>query len=302
MQNLTIGAVAKLTQIPPHTLRKWESRHGIATPDRTDTGRRVYSQAHVEQLRLIKELVSAGHALGHLADLNVDELRELLGLHHEPEKQTRVTRVHLVGPNVARLLPDYGVRATRFMGDGTQWLKQPVHEFSEDEIALVIECSTLPVDTVDELTALAQKVAKVVVVFTFARRATLTRLHQAGIAAIAGPVSDTDLAMLIDVESTADVGSTSREHRFSAEELARIAALSPGIACECPNHIAKLLMDITAFEQYSRECTDTDPQERALHEQLGRISASARALFEDALVQVALVDGLSINTNESTNN
>ena len=76
MQQLSIGAVAQLTQIPAHTLRKWESRHGIATPLRSDTGRRIYTQEHVEQLQLIKALVGRGHALAHLAELSIEQLRE----------------------------------------------------------------------------------------------------------------------------------------------------------------------------------------------------------------------------------
>ncbi|MDG2278761.1 MAG: hypothetical protein P8L31_12435, partial [Pseudomonadales bacterium] len=80
---------------------------------------------------------------------------------------------------------------------------------------------------------------------------------------------------------------------------ARIAALSPNIACECPNHIAKLLMDISSFERYSEQCVETDPDERALHAQLGDISTKARRLFEDALLAVATTDGLHLNPNST---
>lgn len=300
MQNLTIGAVAKLTRIPAHTLRKWESRHGIAKPDRTETGRRIYTQAHVEQLRLVRDLMSAGHALAHLAGLSTPELKELLGQHAEAQVATEVSGLYLIGPNVSRLLtassPGRRAAITRYSGESSDWLTGPKDSAADENAAFVLECATLPDATFERIADLARRSAKVVVVYTFANRATLTRLQQAGIAAIPAPAHEADLIKLVDpVETESD--DAPRRHRFSTEELARIASLSPGIACECPNHIAKLLMDISAFEQYSLECTDKDPQERALHEQLGNISARARALFEDALVQVAFVDGLAIKTN-----
>ena len=56
-------------------------------------------------------------------------------------------------------------------------------------------------------------------------------------------------------------------------------------------------MDISSFEQYSNECLDTDPRERALHQKLGDISAQARTLFEDALIAVAAADGIQLTPN-----
>ena len=76
-KKLSIGAVANLTGVPQHTLRKWESRHGIGIPDRTTTGRRVYRQETVEQLRLIKSLLSKGHSLAHLTERSVAELKAI---------------------------------------------------------------------------------------------------------------------------------------------------------------------------------------------------------------------------------
>ena len=85
MQHYSIGAVSKLTNIPAHTLRKWESRHGIANPLRSPTGRRVYTDEQVERLKLIKHLVAAGHALAHLAALDDSALSDLAKQHTEPE-------------------------------------------------------------------------------------------------------------------------------------------------------------------------------------------------------------------------
>ena len=42
------------------------------------------------------------------------------------------------------------------------------------------------------------------------------------------------------------------------------------------------------------ECEDQDPKERALHARLRLIAANARALFEEAVVEVAEHEGLSL--------
>jgi DNA-binding transcriptional MerR regulator len=72
-----IRAVSKLTRIPVDTLRAWERRYGVVEPERDERGR-VYSEADVERLRLLRRAVDAGHAIGRVASLAPDDLRALL--------------------------------------------------------------------------------------------------------------------------------------------------------------------------------------------------------------------------------
>lgn len=72
-----IRAVSKLTGIPVDTLRAWERRYGVVEPDRDERGR-LYSEADVERLRLLRRAVGAGHAIGRVAPLPADDLRALL--------------------------------------------------------------------------------------------------------------------------------------------------------------------------------------------------------------------------------
>ncbi len=74
--------------------------------------------------------------------------------------------------------------------------------------------------------------------------------------------------------------------------LADFAGLSSTIACECPKHLAQLLMRLTEFEDYSAQCVDLNPQDAALHQHLREITAQARHTFEQALERVALHEGL----------
>src|SRR5487761_753555 len=56
----SIGAVARMLDIPTSTLRAWEERYSVITPLRSEGSQRLYSRAQVEQLRFIKARIDAG--------------------------------------------------------------------------------------------------------------------------------------------------------------------------------------------------------------------------------------------------
>ncbi|HXI95831.1 MAG TPA: MerR family transcriptional regulator [Candidatus Acidoferrum sp.] len=56
----SIGAVARMLDIPTSTLRAWEERYSVITPVRSDGSQRLYSRAQVEQLRFIKAQLESG--------------------------------------------------------------------------------------------------------------------------------------------------------------------------------------------------------------------------------------------------
>ena len=71
-----IRAVSKLTGVAIDTLRAWERRHSAVTPVRDDRGR-MYTEADVARLRLLRAAVEHGHSIGRLAGLTDAELRQL---------------------------------------------------------------------------------------------------------------------------------------------------------------------------------------------------------------------------------
>lgn len=73
-----IGAVAKKTGLSVHTLRAWERRYGVVEPQRSGGGTRLYSTADIDRLRLLRRATEMGHAIGQVAGLDTDELRELV--------------------------------------------------------------------------------------------------------------------------------------------------------------------------------------------------------------------------------
>jgi len=56
----SIGAVARMLDIPTSTLRAWEDRYSVITPVRSEGSQRLYSRTQVEQLRFIKSQLESG--------------------------------------------------------------------------------------------------------------------------------------------------------------------------------------------------------------------------------------------------
>lgn len=55
-----IHVVAEMTGVPAATLRAWERRYGIPSPERTASGYRLYGEREVELVRRMNEQVGAG--------------------------------------------------------------------------------------------------------------------------------------------------------------------------------------------------------------------------------------------------
>ncbi len=71
-----IRAVSRLTGIGIDTLRAWERRHSAITPVRDGRGR-MYTEADIARLRLLRGAVEHGHSIGRLAALTDKQLRNL---------------------------------------------------------------------------------------------------------------------------------------------------------------------------------------------------------------------------------
>ncbi len=293
-KQLSISAVAELTGVSTHTLRKWESRHNVVEPKRTETGRRYYTEDQLERVKLVKLLLSHGHTLPFLAEQSDQELASLAEQHSESFTSTAVNSIDVVGRTPCARLRDWGERDVRhFAMDGVQWLQSAAAEPPRD--ALLIELPTLPDAICQRLAALRSDTYAQIVVFSrIASRRTRRQLKTQGIVVLDAIIPTNALLALLTESFDQPAIEPTKKSRFTSEQLASVATMTPTLACECPNHIAQLLIDISAFEQYCAECVDLDPQEKLLHSHLGEITANARRLFEDALIAVAEADNLDL--------
>jgi len=89
-------------------------------------------------------------------------------------------------------------------------------------------------------------------------------------------------------------GRAAPARRFNDATLTEFAGLSSGIACECPSHVAELLIQIASFEAYSADCKNRSPADAELHAYLHRVAGAARVLFEAALERVAVTEGWAL--------
>ena len=79
-------------------------------------------------------------------------------------------------------------------------------------------------------------------------------------------------------------------HYYDAKQLATIANISTTIKCECPQHLAELIIALNAFETYSLQCEDQNEKDAALHAYLHKTTAQARHTMETALAHLLEVE------------
>ena len=77
--------VAQRSGLSPHVIRVWEKRYNAVEPSRTDTNRRLYSDADISRLSILRVLTEAGHSIGQIASLPTEQLEELARQTNEGE-------------------------------------------------------------------------------------------------------------------------------------------------------------------------------------------------------------------------
>jgi DNA-binding transcriptional MerR regulator len=70
----TIQMAAEASGLSAHTIRAWEKRYSAITPQRSESGRRLYSQEDIKRLILLVQLTNIGSAISQVANLSNEEL------------------------------------------------------------------------------------------------------------------------------------------------------------------------------------------------------------------------------------
>jgi DNA-binding transcriptional MerR regulator/methylmalonyl-CoA mutase cobalamin-binding subunit len=73
-----INFVAHRTGLSTHVIRVWERRYCAIQPQRTDTNRRLYSDADVDRLKLLNQVKAQGQSIRLIAQLPNQELKKML--------------------------------------------------------------------------------------------------------------------------------------------------------------------------------------------------------------------------------
>ncbi len=301
---LSIGALAKATGIPANTIRTWERRYGLLEPQRDETGRRRYTHADVAKLREVAELVRRGDRVSDLAQLGADALssrRELLADHVDAAGPTEV-RVGVGGAGLAEALQSDGETPLVIVD-----LDHDAEGASPSRVdALVVHLDALGKDPVAGIDALTQRHSPqaLFVVGHLVARQVRTRLERRGVHLVRRDVPRDELRRRLTdavmLERNPGQGWDSPRParadapRFSPEQLQGILNTSTDLDCECPNHLASLVIALRGFEDYSRQCESVSPEDARLHRTLGDQTGVAREMMEQLLTLVCEHEGIEL--------
>ena len=91
----TINEISRKTQIPPHTLRYWESKFKLLRPLRLKSGHRRYTKRDIEILNDLKDLI-------YIKGYSLQGAKKLL--FKKPANQTKLTEIQ--NENSSKLLDE----------------------------------------------------------------------------------------------------------------------------------------------------------------------------------------------------
>jgi DNA-binding transcriptional MerR regulator len=328
---LRSGAVARIAGMPVATLRIWEQRYQAVRPITAASGHRLYSSADVERATLLRRLTTKGHAIGLLASLETDQMREML---HAPEitmpanqpvvEKPLAMRVVVVGQALSsrlkRLIDRQPLRLALQMVavfDSLVEATEAARRSVKPSVDLLLwQASSLQTGARQELLIAqdAWQASALAVVYRFSSAAGRAELTGAGASVLYEPADDESLGQWLSSLNLAKmqakgipaaIGLTISNAesllqqpilppRFGDAALTQFAGLSSEIACECPSHLAELLLQVSYFEKYSSDCANRSAADAQLHAYLQQVAGTARMLFEKALEQVAIAEGLPL--------
>ena len=320
------GAVARMLRMPVATLRVWERRYGLTQPTLTPSGQRLYSASDIRRLTLIKQLTDLGHAIGSLAPLDMAQLQRVATGHAQALAATqrsegldaataaplRAWRLAVVGAALATRLQRPALlrrldRPVVLLGPFDDAAQAAAAVQGSPPDAVLFHEPQLHAGWLAAIDAAAPALVAVpkAVLYSFAADPACEALATAGMALLREPQPDVVVAQwlnslsakaLATLASTAAMSTIGADavpsRRWDDAALAAFASLSPTIACECPRHVAELLMQLAHFEVYSAECEHRSADDAELHAYLHRVATASRARFEAALDHVALHEGL----------
>lgn len=300
------GVAARLAGIPAETLRVWERRYRLSDTQRSARGQRLYSADQVRHLSLLKQLVDLGHPIGSLAGLPVEQLEALTVARSDSQAApVGPVRVVVVGDNLfRRIVADVGNGFRLDVRRHCDRLEQAGSLLPDTQTdVLLIEVSELYEAAVPLVAAARDSVGAVavVVMYRFCASATIRALREQGCLVARVPAEVGELVLLCRAALAGKqlgAPTPARMHvaprRFDEAMLARITMAGNKLQCECPRHLADLLMTVGSFERYSARCANRNEADAQVHLELEHAAGLARSILESAMEKLAQAEGLPL--------
>jgi DNA-binding transcriptional MerR regulator len=83
-----INVISTACGVMPHTIRTWEKRYQVFTPERSEGGQRIYSEVDLDKAKLIVALIKQGHTISSLAKHSLQNLRSLLVVNKSEDSES----------------------------------------------------------------------------------------------------------------------------------------------------------------------------------------------------------------------
>jgi hypothetical protein len=292
-----IGTVARLTGLKPDTLRVWERRYGLGASHKSPSGRRQYSQADLEHLQLVAELVRTGTRIGEIASAGRKTLEIMLRRSGDSGARLAASKpsVLFIGPQLCQWIDEHQGCLANVSARLARVELAAADELSASEVGqvemLVIGCTALGFVQLQQIQALAERLQapRVLVSCGQPRERAVATLAQQGIATTSFPPAPGFLAFEVArcaAEEAGDqqgdrLGALLREkpREFTAEELARVLQL-PG---DGARSLSELVGSLAEFEQRMADAPVDDWQQAASRACAYAYAGQARWLMEKAL-------------------
>ena len=293
-QNYRIGLTTQITGIRPETLRAWERRYEVVKPIRTDAGDRLYSQADIDRLLLIKKLVDNGDAISAIASLNFETLEKRIS-----NCKTAMTtkgkndlNFILLGKTI---LDKKSLDSMRLnMIDVVQDPRNIKTNYHCKVDFVIVEISTINQGTYKALLKLLKqsKASKILCAYNYGRESDILALSTQDTGTTQLPLNHSEITNWCSKHFPNYLQSTSNARLLTDNDISNIIAAGNSINCECPRHLSDLVLKLTAFEKYSSECQARNAKDAEIHKELEQIAAEARYLIETGLIKLTKIDGI----------
>lgn len=278
----------------------------------------MYGEEDLLRATLLKQLSDQGYAISTIAPLAVAELNDLR--QRQPNQRGSATSathhrsvsLAIVGLALAGQVENKAFAAhLQHVQLAAAGVYQSVESARQTPPTTSPDIFLLKINTLHEIVvheilqaARAMRASQIVVLYNYGREQVVRTMRELGMIVRREPVSDYELAELINsvlvVDATQQLSETSTSitipaRKYSDQILKKIGGISTNVLCECPRHVAEIIAQLASFEQYSQECLNKSAEDAHLHAYLASVSGSARALFEQALEKVAHHEGIDLN-------
>jgi MerR family transcriptional regulator, light-induced transcriptional regulator len=320
------GVAGRLAGIPVETLRVWERRYRVVGPRLSERGQRLYSPQQIKRLATIKQLVDLGHPIGAIAGLTNETLAAMragaglpggVAIGAESTRAASPINALLIGPTLFTqafdsIQPNGTINVVGRFVSISDCLRRMTDMSDLRASIIVVELPTMTEQTFATLDSLKLACGAQwgIVLYRFAPSDLIRRMRALGYQAVRAPADHTQIeslcctllpplpgARLTRPQSV--LSDAPMAPRFDAQSLATLSAQPNDVYCECPSHLAELVLNMTSFERYSTECASASPQDEALHRELNQMVGRARMLLEDALIRVVTAEGLILPANRT---